>query len=40
MATQNQNLGKTGKFGDGKIFLSGVEDTVRIRTGDHGEQAI
>ena len=31
---------KTGKFGDGKIFVSSVEDVVRIRTGDRGEQAL
>jgi nitrogen regulatory protein P-II 1 len=31
---------KTGKFGDGKIFISHVEDVIRIRTGDRGEQAL
>jgi len=31
---------KTGKFGDGKIFVSDLEDVVRIRTGERGEQAI
>jgi nitrogen regulatory protein P-II 1 len=31
---------KTGKFGDGKIFLSQVEDAIRIRTGEHGEHAV
>ena len=30
----------TGKFGDGKIFVSAVEDVLRIRTGDRGEQAL
>ena len=30
----------TGKIGDGKIFVSSVEDVIRIRTGEHGEQAI
>ena len=30
----------TGKFGDGKIFVLGVEDVLRIRTGDRGEQAL
>ena len=35
-----QNAAKTGKFGDGKIFVSHVEDVVRIRTGDRGEQAL
>jgi len=31
---------KTGKIGDGKIFISKVEDVVRIRTGEKGESAI
>jgi nitrogen regulatory protein PII len=31
---------KTGKFGDGKIFVSSLEQVVRIRTGETGEQAI
>jgi nitrogen regulatory protein P-II 1 len=35
-----QTAAVTGKFGDGKIFLSGVEDVLRIRTGDRGEQAL
>ncbi len=31
---------KTGKIGDGKIFVSSVEDAIRIRTGEKGEAAI
>lgn len=31
---------KTGSIGDGKIFLSPLDDAVRIRTGEHGEHAI
>jgi len=31
---------KTGKFGDGKVFVSTVEDVVRIRTGERGEAAL
>ena len=31
---------QTGRIGDGKIFVSGVEDAVRIRTGERGEAAI
>jgi nitrogen regulatory protein PII len=31
---------KTGKIGDGKIFISKLEDIVRIRTGEKGETAI
>ena len=30
----------TGKVGDGKIFISAIEDTVRIRTGEHGNVAV
>ena len=31
---------KTGKIGDGKIFISSLEDIIRIRTGERGETAI
>jgi nitrogen regulatory protein P-II 1 len=31
---------RTGKIGDGKIFVTEVIDSVRIRTGEHGEDAI
>ena len=31
---------KTGKLGDGKIFVSDVSETVRIRTGERGEDAV
>ncbi|MCK5308019.1 MAG: P-II family nitrogen regulator [Zetaproteobacteria bacterium] len=31
---------KTGKIGDGKIFIIPVEDVVRIRTGETGEEAL
>ncbi|MEM9522838.1 MAG: P-II family nitrogen regulator [Pseudomonadota bacterium] len=31
---------KTGKIGDGKIFVSNVEQAIRIRTGETGEDAI
>ena len=31
---------KTGQVGDGKIFVGGLEDVVRIRTGEAGDQAI
>ena len=30
----------TGKIGDGKIFVSDIIETVRIRTGERGEKAI
>jgi nitrogen regulatory protein P-II 1 len=32
--------GRTGKIGDGKIFVLPVEDAFRIRTGESGEEAI
>lgn len=31
---------KTGKIGDGKIFVSAIEKTIRIRTGEEDEEAI
>ena len=31
---------RTGKIGDGKIFITAVEEVVRIRTGDRGSDAI
>ena len=31
---------RTGKIGDGKIFVTSVEQVVRIRTGEIGEQAV
>jgi nitrogen regulatory protein PII len=31
---------KTGKIGDGKIFLYDVTDVLRIRTGEHGADAL
>ncbi|MEO6184422.1 MAG: P-II family nitrogen regulator [Verrucomicrobiota bacterium] len=31
---------KTGKIGDGKIFVSPVEQSIRIRTEEKGEQAV
>ncbi len=34
------NAARTGKIGDGKIFVSAVEETIRIRTGEKGEDAI
>ena len=32
--------GEEGKIGDGKIFISSVDDVMRIRTGEHGNNAI
>jgi nitrogen regulatory protein P-II 2 len=30
----------TGKIGDGKIFVTGMEQVIRIRTGESGEEAV
>ncbi|MSP83804.1 MAG: P-II family nitrogen regulator [Alphaproteobacteria bacterium] len=35
-----QNAARTGRIGDGKIFISPVEEVVRIRTGERGGDAI
>jgi nitrogen regulatory protein P-II 1 len=35
-----QNAAKTGKIGDGKIFVVPLDQIVRIRTGESGETAI
>ncbi len=34
------NAARTGKIGDGKIFVSEVEQTIRIRTGETGAEAL
>ena len=31
---------QTGRIGDGKIFVTSLEDTIRIRTGERGDDAI
>jgi len=31
---------RTGQIGDGKIFISNIEETIRIRTGERGQEAI
>ena len=31
---------RTGKIGDGKIFVTSVEQVIRIRTGETGEEAV
>lgn len=35
-----QNAAQTGRIGDGKIFISSIEETIRIRTGETGTEAI
>ena len=31
---------KSGKIGDGKIFISSIEEVIRIRTGEKGSEAV
>ncbi|MBF0534436.1 MAG: P-II family nitrogen regulator [Nitrospirae bacterium] len=35
-----EKTAKTGKIGDGKIFIYSVEDVLRIRTGERGHDAL
>ena len=35
-----QQAAKTGRIGDGKIFITSVEEVIRIRTGERGTEAI
>ena len=35
-----RQVAATGQIGDGKIFISPVEDVIRIRTGEHGGDAL
>ena len=34
------NAARTGKIGDGKIFVTAVEQAIRIRTGEEGNEAV
>lgn len=34
------NGAKTGKIGDGKVFVTPVDDVIRIRTNEHGDSAV
>ena len=34
------SVARTGKIGDGKIFVTDLEQTIRIRTGETGEEAL
>jgi len=34
------NSARTGRIGDGKIFVSSVEEVIRIRTGERGDAAV
>lgn len=33
-------VARTGEIGDGKIFISAIEDAVRVRTGEKGNDAL
>jgi len=35
-----QNAARTGRIGDGKIFVSSIENVIRVRTGERGKEAI
>jgi nitrogen regulatory protein P-II 1 len=35
-----QNAARTGRIGDGKIFISQIEEAIRIRTGERGPDAV
>ena len=38
--TAIQTTGKTGTIGDGKIYITSLEDVIRIRTGERGKDAV
>ena len=35
-----ERAAKTGRIGDGKIFVTPIEEAIRIRTGERGDDAI
>ena len=35
-----QAAAKTGRIGDGKIFISSIDEAIRIRTGENGAEAV
>ena len=35
-----QAAAKTGRIGDGKIFISSIDEAIRIRTGEKGAEAV
>jgi len=38
--TKLQTVGKTGKIGDGKVFVYSLDEALRVRTGERGEAAL
>jgi nitrogen regulatory protein P-II 1 len=35
-----EKVAKTGRIGDGKLFVAPVDEAIRIRTGERGEEAL
>jgi nitrogen regulatory protein P-II 1 len=35
-----EQAARTGRIGDGKIFISPIEEAIRIRTGERGGEAV
>lgn len=35
-----QQAAQTGRIGDGKIFISAIDEAIRIRTGERGDEAV
>jgi nitrogen regulatory protein PII len=35
-----ERTAKTGRIGDGKLFVSRVDEAIRVRTGERGEEAL
>ncbi len=35
-----ERTARTGRIGDGKLFVGGVDDAIRVRTGERGDNAI
>jgi nitrogen regulatory protein P-II 1 len=35
-----ERAAKTGRIGDGKLFVGGVDEAIRVRTGERGENAV
>jgi nitrogen regulatory protein P-II 1 len=40
VVTSIEDAAKTGRIGDGKIFVTPIDEVVRIRTGERGEDAL
>ena len=40
IVTAIQKVAGTGNVGDGKIFISSIDEVIRIRTGERGEKAL